>query len=451
MTTKTILSYIHRLRVRQTISWILTAGLLQSVAPPAFAANSRVGEIQLIELQEASKTVNVVVHGHDLGKCDPILLRDPKGRRRPILSLVFQDTRLTPSVSPTQSGTGNVLSVDAQQLTEDPTPAAQILVSLAGDVHYRLKRNKVMILVEVDKGGLSEDTAPPIAEEPAMPQVAPLRQTVQPGDVLFISVSPADELSRDVVVDQGGKISIPLIGALEATNLTTEGLARKLTVLLAKYVANPHVDVLTKQFNSEAVSLMGEVRSPGSYPYRANIRLLDVISMAGGFLPNANKSQIRVHRGTGSARKAIPVDISETIKTGDITKDFLLQPGDLIEVPKGVNPLTIFGAVEHGGNYEYYRGMRLLDLISLSLGPKDGAATKRIMIYRGEPPAQRVLTIRFQRVLEGRLDTNVLLEPGDVVYVPTRPLWSYSAAANAITPISTLLLAAATIFLAAKK
>ena len=123
---------------------------------------------------------------------------------------------------------------------------------------------------------------------------------------------------------------------------------------------------------------MGQVHQPGSYPYRPNLRLLDVISMAGGFVPGANKTQIHIYRGSGASRKVTIVDVQDAIKTGDVTKDILLQPGDLIDVPKGVNPLTIFGDIARGGNFEYYKGIRLLDLIALCGGFSEGANYTRI-------------------------------------------------------------------------
>ena len=115
---------------------------------------------------------------------------------------------------------------------------------------------------------------------------------------------PADELSRDVTVDENGKISIPLLGALEVTGQTAENLAQTLTHKLARYVTNPHVDILVKQSNAQQIS---DYR-PGpmhraSTTSRPNMRLLDLISVAGGFTPAANKRQVRIFHGTGTNRR----------------------------------------------------------------------------------------------------------------------------------------------------
>jgi polysaccharide biosynthesis/export protein len=452
MTLKQAFGYKSRSRGQKIVAALLSTCLARSVVPGFATAASKAGEIQKIEVQEEAKTITVTLHGVNIGKCQPVVLKDPQNRRLPILSLPFQNTKLDPKFQGTQPGLGSVLSVDAQQILEEPAPLTQILVSLAGDVHYRLKRNTAVIIIDVEKAGFSSEMPPETISGAPLPAARkPNTQVIQPGDLLFFSISPAEELSRDLIVDQNGKISLPLIGAVDVAGLNAETLARKLTGLMSKYVTNPRVDVLIKQFNSQQISLMGQVRNPGAYPYRANLRLLDVVSMAGGFLPGVNKSQIRVYRGTGPARKAVMVDVSDALKTGDVTKDFLLQPGDLIEIPKGVNPLTIFGNIDHGGNYDYYRDMRMLDLISLAQGFKDGANTGKLIIYRGTPPFQKVFKLKFTRVLEGKMDSNILLEPGDVIYVPTRPLWTYSAVATTITPLTTIILTVATVFLATKK
>jgi polysaccharide export outer membrane protein len=276
-------------------------------------------------------------------------------------------------------------------------------------------------------------------------------QEIQPGDMLYVSVSPAEELSRDLAVDQDGKIFIPIIGAVEASGLSSDLLARRLAGLLSKYVTNPKVDVLIKQFSAQQISVMGQVRMAGSYPYRPNLRLLDVISMAGGLVPGANKTQIHIYRGSGASRKATIVDVQDALKTGDVTKDFLLQPGDLVDVPKGNSPLIIFGNIPRGGDFDYFKDMRLLDLISLCQGFSEGANFKEIKIFRGEAPNQKVITVHFNNVMNGDMRANILLQPGDIIYVPQRALWTYSALANMFVPFTTIILAISTIALVVKK
>src|SRR5260370_95533 len=185
-----------------------------------------------------------------------------------------------------------------------------------------------------------------------------------------------------MVVDQEGKISIPLVGAVQVTGLTPDQLARKLTTGLARYVTNPKVDVFIKQSLSKQVSVTGQVNTPGVYSYRPNLRLLDLVSMAGGFSPSANKRQVRVLRGAGAERRIIQMNVADVLASGDSAKDLLLESGDIVEVPRGANGVTIFGQVEHPGSYDYVYDMRMLDLMSLCNGFKDGARMDSMTIFR---------------------------------------------------------------------
>ncbi|HVO33327.1 MAG TPA: polysaccharide biosynthesis/export family protein [Elusimicrobiota bacterium] len=424
---------------------LIIALLHSSVAPATAYARPSFGDIQKIDLIDGAHVTTVTIRGHYPGKCQPVVLREPKGSRPPKIFLPFVDTLVRPEAQGTRAGAGAVDSIDIGQLTESPSPLAQVVIALTSETPYHIKRLPDGLAVDIDK-----PVEPPMMTMPASP-IKASGSIIQAGDMLYVTVYPAEELSRDLTVDQNGKIFVPLVGTVEAAGSTPETLAHKLTGLLAQYVTNPKVDVLVRQFSAAQVSLLGQVRNPGSYPFKPNLRLMDLVSMAGGFMTTADKRQIRIYRGSGASRKVSFFDVSDALKSGDVTRDFVLQAGDLIDVPKGVNPLTIFGEVMQGGNYDFYAGMRLLDLIALSHGFKDGANFKKITIFRGEPPNQKVLLVRFNKVMDGRMSANVLLEPGDTVFVPARALWTYSAFVNTVLPAFTLVLSAVSVYLAVKK
>jgi polysaccharide export outer membrane protein len=276
-------------------------------------------------------------------------------------------------------------------------------------------------------------------------------QAIRPGDTLYFSVSPAEELSRDLVVDQNGKISIPLIGAVTAEGLTTDQLSDVIKSAISKYVTHPKVDIFLKQSISKQIGLSGQVTFPGSYAYRPNFRLLDLISQAGGFLPSADRKKVRILRRSGTDRRVIPVNADEIMSSGDPSRDVLLEPGDLVEVTRGRGGVAIFGHVDTPGVYDYMYDMRMIDLISVCHGFREGANTHRMMVIRGESPNQTTTFINFDQVVRNKPKANIALLPGDIVFVPQRSLWSVSSVANAFTPITTIILAAATVLLAVKK
>lgn len=94
-------------------------------------------------------------------------------------------------------------------------------------------------------------------------------------------------------------------------------------------------------------------------------------------------------RRVGIDRRVIKVNADEILASGKAEKDVLLEPGDLVEVPRGMTGVSVFGSVESPGVYEYLYDMRILDLISVCHGFKDGANARRIKIVRGEVPQSK--------------------------------------------------------------
>jgi len=437
---------------RKPIALALSASLLcQWVQPGVLQARKRPGEIQMVEINDTDKLTTVHIRGMDLPDYQSLVLKDPKGKLPPQLYLTFNGATVSSNVQSIQSGTGAVVSVAVNMVAKDPIAVSQVVINLAAEATPRIKNNDG-IWVEIDKKSPGARPNNP-ALSAAAGRITPVRQDqpLQSGDSLSFSVSPAEELSRDVVVDENGKISVPLVGVIDVSGLTADQLAKRITVALSHYVTNPKVDVLIKQYTGKQLSISGEVGRPGIYPYRSNMRLLDVLTMAGGILPSGNKHQVRILRGNGPERRVILINVEDVLASGDVKKDFLLEPGDLIEVAKGSNGITIFGEVERAGTFEYIYDMRILDLISLCGGFKDGASQNKIKLIRGEAPNTKISTIYFSQVLKNKKDANVRLMPGDILYVPTLPLWGLSSYVAVITPIATLILAGSTIWLAAKK
>jgi len=276
-------------------------------------------------------------------------------------------------------------------------------------------------------------------------------QLLRAGDSLYISVSPAEELSRDLIVDQNGKISIPLLGSIQASGLTTDQLSQEITRAISKYVTHPKIDIFLKESASKQIGLSGQVTAPGSYGYRPNMRLMDLISLAGGLLPSADRKRVRILRRSGTDRRIIPVNAEEIMSSGDPTKDVLLEPGDIVEVSRGRGGIAIFGSVDSPGVYDYIYDMRMIDLISACHGFRDGANLKHINVIRGEGANQTTIPVNFSDVVHNDPKANVALQPGDIVYVPQRSLWTTSATVQVFTPIATIFLTIATIILATKK
>jgi polysaccharide export outer membrane protein len=176
---------------------------------------------------------------------------------------------------------------------------------------------------------------------------------IGPQDVLEISVFQAPDLSKTVEVADNGTIDFPLIGETPVSGKTAQQVQKDLSSRLgAKYLQNPQVQVMVKEFNSNRVTVSGAVKSPGVFPYKGET-LFQCVTMAGGLAPESN-SMILVLRTTGGKRSAAKFNLSQ-IQTGR-ADDPTMQPGDVIVadtnvVKQGINnimkylPLAGFAAL----------------------------------------------------------------------------------------------------------
>lgn len=153
-------------------------------------------------------------------------------------------------------------------------------------------------------------------------------------DVLAISVWKEPELTKSVPVRSDGKISLPLIGEIEATGKTPLQLESEISTRLKNYITAPEVTVIVEQINSKKFNIMGEVAKPGSYSLGLPLTIVDAIALAGGFRDFAKKKDVYILRQKpdGSAYK-IPFNYKDFIKGKNPAQNVRVQPNDTIIVP----------------------------------------------------------------------------------------------------------------------
>jgi polysaccharide export outer membrane protein len=160
-----------------------------------------------------------------------------------------------------------------------------------------------------------------------------------PEDVLDIVVWKNDDLSQKaVVIRPDGKISMPLIGEIQASGRTANQLASQIAARLKEYKDNPVVTVSVKEVNSYYVYVLGEVSKPGKYQLKSHATVLQAVAIASGFTNYASKNKMKVirhvHGEDGTTREIrIPARYDDLIAgTGDIG-NFVLKTGDVVIVP----------------------------------------------------------------------------------------------------------------------
>ena len=177
-----------------------------------------------------------------------------------------------------------------------------------------------------------------------------LPYTLGPGDVLEISVWQHLELDKVVTVRPDGKISFSLIGDVDTTGLTPAELDEVITKRLSEYVQNPEVTVVVTIIKSNQILVLGQVARPGAYPMEASLTVLEAVAIAGSFMETAGLRKVTITRQSPVRRpRVIKVDLKRVIAEGDTSGDIMLEPGDVVHVPKKVSAWTIFDRYFIGG------------------------------------------------------------------------------------------------------
>jgi polysaccharide export outer membrane protein len=153
-----------------------------------------------------------------------------------------------------------------------------------------------------------------------------------PEDILRVSVWENRELSMDVVIRPDGKISLPLIQDVRAEGQTANLLAEIIQKKLASYVKDPQVSVIVTQVNYPKFYVTGNVVRPGSYPLRADVSVLQALSLAGGFTQFASPRSIKLVRSAGKGQEVRKINYYNVIDHGG-EGNYLLKHGDTVVVP----------------------------------------------------------------------------------------------------------------------
>jgi len=157
--------------------------------------------------------------------------------------------------------------------------------------------------------------------------------TLGPGDVFEIRVYGEEELSGIYRVGGTGEISFPLVGRIPVEGLSSTQVETIIEQRLGDgYLKHPYVTVFVKTYNSKAISVLGQVKSPGMFPFKPEMTVIQAISLAGGMLESAKANAVVVTRQEGGRELGFTVPV-RSISEGDVP-NFNLKPGDIVFVPK---------------------------------------------------------------------------------------------------------------------
>lgn len=168
---------------------------------------------------------------------------------------------------------------------------------------------------------------------PDLPSMATLSEDyrIAPLDKLSVSVFQVAQLSGEYQVDLTGKIAMPLVGSVEAVNMTTTELQNELKRRLAvSYLKNPDVTVGVLAATGSNITVDGAVRRPGIYPNFGSMTLVQAVAVGGGLDNNSNPKRVFVFRQVDGRRMVAGFDLT-TIRKGQ-EPDPEIYRGDIIVV-----------------------------------------------------------------------------------------------------------------------
>jgi polysaccharide biosynthesis/export protein len=154
-------------------------------------------------------------------------------------------------------------------------------------------------------------------------------------DVLAINVWKEPDVSRLAVpVRSDGKISLPLVGEVQAAGLTPLKLEQAIAAKLQNFISQPEVTVIVQQINSQKYNVLGQVNRPGTFVITNSLTVLDAIAISGGFRDFAKQKAVYVLRQNADGTQArLPFNYKEVVKGKNPEQNVKIQPKDTIVVP----------------------------------------------------------------------------------------------------------------------
>jgi len=146
------------------------------------------------------------------------------------------------------------------------------------------------------------------------------------------------ELSVTAPVRPDGKISVPIIGDVEAGGRTPSEVSEIIKKRLSEYIRDPNVAVILTELRSHEflsrVRVTGAVRTPRSMPHRQGMTVLDAVLEAGGVNDFASPNRTKLYRKVKDKTAVLEVDLGDILKKGRLETNYPLRPGDVVTVPE---------------------------------------------------------------------------------------------------------------------
>jgi len=157
--------------------------------------------------------------------------------------------------------------------------------------------------------------------------------TINPGDLLEISVWKELDLQRQVLVRPDGGFSFPLSGDIVAVGRTVEAIRRELTAKLEAFIPDLVVTVTVVEINGNKIFVIGQVKNPGEFVMNPYLDVMQALSIAGGATPFAQLNNIKILRRSNGQQTIRDFRYNDILKGQNLSQNIILEVGDVVLVP----------------------------------------------------------------------------------------------------------------------
>jgi polysaccharide biosynthesis/export protein len=288
-----------------------------------------------------------------------------------------------------------------------------------------------------------------------------------PGDLVQIEVFEYDEFKGGQTILPDGTITLPIVGQITATGLTTTQLTQRITQKLDPYLVNPVVTVTLVRLRPLRINVTGEVYRPGPtelvslFPSSTDSQkptiptVIDALAQAGGVTNQADVRQVVLKRTDGEGREELfKINLWEALQEGGIVVNPTLRDGDALVVPRGLenNPLNqrlvarstlspgtikvrVIGEVKRPGEVEISPDSNISAALAIAGGPTDKANLNKVKFARLTPNG----TVQQQEINIATLTDTQQVQNGDVVIIPKRGFNKiFDTASTILSPFTSL-------------
>lgn len=244
-----------------------------------------------------------------------------------------------------------------------------------------------------------------------------------PGDLIEIRVFGVAELDQTLRISATGTIKLPIVEQITAAGLSAAELERRIAERLhGDVVKDPQVSVFVKEYRSQPVIVLGAVRNPGQFQITLQLRLVDVLSMAGGLQPNAgDEAMIQRPSPNGTEDEIVKIDLRELLEKGDLRLNVAMRGGDVIHVRAREDKFVyVVGELNRPGAFPVppKREMRVSEVFALAGGASKTAKAGESSLIRYDAQGKREeLAVNFTDILKGKQE-DFFVRGEDIIFVP---------------------------------